>query len=801
MTLPSTGENVNFSDMLPFLGMPNGMISVFTLTHKINMKSTARQIALLLTLCATSVTAQENKFIANNDVIWQNLGTNENDSMPAGNGDLALNTWTEQSGDIVLLLAKSDAWSENGQLLKIGRVRVQLTPNPFKNSGPFIQTLKLEDGEIVFQSGENTARIWVDANRPVIHLEVETKDPVYLQARTELWRTNQYHLNQTAVQQAGFFECGNNSDGLDFLPDTVLPAQKNCIFWCHFNTNSIYPLVFQKENLSALLSKYPDPLLHRCFGIAMTGARLTADGNQTLKSSQTAKSFHLELHALTQQAASAQAWQSAIAHQVETNASVNLQAARLQHEKWWHAFWDRSWIHVGGTSDAEKISQGYAIQRYMTACAGRGAQPIKFNGSLFTVGHDLATGTSSTSDNHDPDFRAWGASFWNQNTRLIYWPLINSGDYDLLAPWFDMYVKALPLAKDRTQTYFHHNGALFIETIYFWGLPNVNDFGWNNSGTELQSEWMRYHVQGGLEIVAQMLDRYENTQDRDFARETLVPIADAVIAGYDAHWPRGQDGKIHLTPAQSIETYQVDAVNPTPDIAGLMDVLPRLLALPSAVVEPAQRKLWKKILNDLPPLPLGTIANGKLPPRGIGDAQGKRVILPAEKYGSPRNRENPELYTVFPYRLFGIGKRDLELAQNTFSARLYPFDFCWGQDGVQAALLGLTADAQRAVMREFTNYGNQRFRWFWIKSSDWIPDMDNGGAGMSTLQLMLMQCDGERIQLLPAWPDDWTADFKLHAPLNTTVEGHVEHGKLTSLKTTPASRVKDVVIVGSSKIN
>src|SRR5260370_42441249 len=52
---------------------------------------------------------------------------------------------------------------------------------------------------------------------------------------------------------------------------------------------------------------------------------------------------------------------------------------------------------------------------------------------------------------------------------------------------------------------------------------------------------------------------------------------------------------------------------------------------------------------------------------------------------------------------------------------------------------------------------------------------------MITLQLMLMQCDGKRILLLPAWPAEWTADFKLHAPYQTTVEGHVENGKITNL--------------------
>ena len=114
-----------------------------------------------------------------------------------------------------------------------------------------------------------------------------------------------------------------------------------------------------------------------------------------------------------------------------------------------------------------------------------------------------------------------------------------------------------------------------------------------------------------------------------------------------------------------------------------------------------------------------------------------------------------------------------------------------------AALLGLTDEAKKSVLEEFTSYGNQRFRWFWSKNSDWIPDMDNGGAGMMTLQLMLMQCDGKRIQLLPAWPDDWTADFKLHAPYKTTVEGHVEHGKVTGLKVTPTDRSRDVVVLGS----
>lgn len=763
-------------------------------TGPMQLRYAFRVCALLaLVFPAESSRAQARHFAAANDVTWNQPGTNENDSMPLGNGDLAFNVWTETNGDVVLLAAKSDAWSENGQLLKLGRIRIKLTPNPFVAPAAFAQTLHLETGDVEISAGKNVVRIWVDANRPVAHVEVATQHPVGLEADAELWRLSKYHLDQKAVQRAGFFEFGNDPDGLDFDPDTVLPAHENRIAWCHFNSRSIYPLVFQKEHLESLLPRFPDPLLHRCFGIMMKGDNLASDGSQRLVSARNAKSFRVDLVALISQNGSPEEWRSHLDQTADTVDGDSIKRARVAHEQWWADFWNRSWISVSGTPEADKVSHSYALQRYMTACAGRGAQPIKFNGSLFCVGHDLPGGESSNDGDHDPDFRAWGASFWNQNTRLVYWPLIATGDTDLLAPWFAMYVKALPLAKARTQQYFHHDGAAFIETMYFWGLPNINDFGWNNPGPELQSEWMRYHIQGGLEVLAQMLDSYDYTQDEAFVRNSLLPMADAVITYYDQHWKQGADGKVFMSPAQSIETYQRDAVNPTPDIAGLMSVLPRLLALPDNLAGEQQRALWSKVLADLPPLPMGTTARGKLPPEGEGDPDGKKVILPAQKYGQPRNTENPELYTVFPYRLYGVGKADLQLARDTFAARKYPFGKCWGQDGVESALLGLTDEAKKVVLQEFTSYGNQRFIWFWSKNSDWIPDMDNGGAGMSTLQLMLMQCNEREIRLLPAWPADWTVDFKLHAPFRTTVEGHVEHGQVSHLRVIPASRAKDVV--------
>src|SRR5882762_11844265 len=97
----------------------------------------------------------KNQFITENNVTWTALGNDENDSMPIGNGDLAANVWTEQNGDLVLLVAKSDAWSEMGKLLKLGRVRIHIAPSPFADAAQFTQTLHLEDGSIEIRSGKN----------------------------------------------------------------------------------------------------------------------------------------------------------------------------------------------------------------------------------------------------------------------------------------------------------------------------------------------------------------------------------------------------------------------------------------------------------------------------------------------------------------------------------------------------------------------------------------------------------------------------------------------------------------------
>jgi hypothetical protein len=66
---------------------------------------------------------------------------------------------------------------------------------------------------------------------------------------------------------------------------------------------------------------------------------------------------------------------------------------------------------------------------------------------------------------------------------------------------------------------------------------------------------------------------------------------------------------------------------------------------------------------------------------------------------------------------------------------------------------------------------------------------------MKALQSMLLQSDGKRVFLFPAWPREWDVDFKLHAPYRTVIQGVLRDGRLESLTVIPSSRRADVEVL------
>ncbi|MBN1540713.1 hypothetical protein JW992_01110, partial [candidate division KSB1 bacterium] len=617
------------------------------------------------------------------DVIWTSPSNYESGSMPLGNGEIGINFWADSSGVLWLYVARTDAWDGYHTLLKIAKIRIEIDPNPFSSDALFEQRLDLHRGEIALfsRSQHQNVRfhISVDANEPVIDIDYESDTPLNLTVSPVIWREGRRMLEESEKHRV--YGWINSGRPIWEEADSLIHSAGPEVMVYHRNTHSIWRETLVRQGMQEWADRHTDPLLHRTFGFRIDGSELVKSDSLTLKSKQPNQTGSVRVFAHTRHPATVHQWRQTLEQEVARIDALDRESRRRDHRLWWANFWDRSHIHVTNTPLGRNISRGYALQRFISACAGRGNFAQKFNGSLFT--------TASTLEElpYNADFRRWGGGYWLQNTRLIYWPLLKSGDTDLLQPFFTLYSSALPYARAACKRLYGHAGAFFPETIYFWGSYNLDNFGWNTDldpFNAVQNSYIRYYFQGSLEVASMMLSYVDYSGDANFGRQVALPFAWEVVKFYRLHYPLDSAGKLHLEPAQALETYW-DTVNPTPPIAGLHRVVQQMLDFPGLAHFPGREDSLRAVQAVLPKLPLGEI-------------DGKPVILPAEVVRSGRNNhENPELYAAFPYPLYGVGRSDFTRLKNTYELAAIKVAAGWQNGDVYAACAGAAATAARLL--------------------------------------------------------------------------------------------------------
>jgi hypothetical protein len=747
-----------------------------------------KTLASYFVFCALTLAMQAQSKIADYNVEWHVPSSDSWGSMPAGNGDIGVNAWMDDQGCFTFLISKTDAWSENARLLKIGKLGMEFEPNLFADPDAFRQRLEIDKGRLVVEAstGQDTARIflWVDAYHPVVHVDIQSNRPLKVSVTNEIWRTARRALNDLEMRSA--YGLIGAPFHVFVEPDHVEAGLKDQLQWYHRNERSIYELVLEKQGLQAFTGQSPDPLQYRTFGATVHGTGFVATSPLALVSGMQ-RNHAIDIWVQTAISRSVEDWKMACQEGIDRMKDVPRDALLRDHLKWWRQFWDRHWIFIQSETNADSVfrmNQGYLLQRYIHACGGRGDMPIKFNGSIFTV--DLVRPVGQFPAGFDADFRNWGGCYWFQNTRLPYWSMLHAGDFSLMKSLFAMYLEALDLARFRTRAHYAHDGACYPETMYFWGSWNINNYGWEREGLPegiSQNKYIRHEWQGGLELLTMMLDYHDFTQHSGFLADTLMPLAWEILLFYDRHYQRNGQGRIVFDPAQALETYWEGTINPMPEIAGLRSILPRMMKTCERIPDHQLAGLCESLWEALPDLPLEII--------------GKDTLLAAAEILGPKgNIENPELYAIFPYRLFGVGKPQLGLARESYARRLHKDIQGWQQDAIQAACLGKSEEAARMVLSNLnTSHAGSRFPAFWGPNYDWIPDQDHGSVNMRALQNMIVQTDGRMVYLLPAWPDHWNVDFRVHAPLNTVITGTFRDGKITDLHVDPPDRLKDITIL------
>lgn len=731
------------------------------------------------------------------NVVWHSPSTNASGSMPLGNGELGMNAWVDQRGDLLLYLSRGDAWSEVSRLLKLCRVRLRITPNPFTGGLPFRQELDLRNGRMVLHGGrrgdETTVTVWVDPDMPVAHITAASDKPAVTRAWIESWRADTRTLAGEELLSSWTMQEAPPGVSITESADVVYASDDEVVFY-HRNEHSIVPLSLGLQGLAEASGCVEDPLLHRTFGGVMRGenfrsGEVAQDPGQlagALVTRWPARGFALRIATHSAVTPDAQTW----LRQARKTASRSADAALSlrNNSKHWGKFWDRSWVFiepspgVAKAPDLEAVNRGWALQRWMTACAGKGDFPIKFNGSIFTVEPEYTGGPKMNAD-----WRRWGDCYWWQNTRLPYATMLAHGDFELMPSLFGFYEKAAPLARARARIYHQAEGLYFPETMTVFGTWANRDYGWKRDGhqpNEVLNLYIRHIWQPALELVDMMLDYHAHTGNRKFLEGEVLPMARDALRYFETRFGKTPDGKIRIEPTQSAETYWHGVVNDTPTVAGLHRVTARLLELQDMPRDDRQR--WLALKERLPALPLET-------------TNGITRIRPAEAFDPRRNNiENPELYAVWPFRLYGLGRPDLATGVAAFNARQARETIGWSYDSQCAALLGLTDEAARQLLLKARNSNpNHRFPAMWGPNYDWVPDQDHGASLTLTLQLMLLQSVGEKLLVCPAWPMNWNVHFKLHAPGPASVEARVRDGRVTLLNVEPKRREKDIVLPGS----
>ena len=758
-------------------------------------------LTVLASLQAAAQPAEDLAWLDAYNIAWTSQSKNSGESMPCGGGDVCMNVWVE-NGDVLFYVQRPGAYDEYGTCLKAGRFRLRLDPNPFADGGEFRQELKLRDGcvEIFGKSGDvaATLRLWADVRRPVVHLEINGTKPLRATASYESWRM--------AQRFPGDVTWSKQKDRPVVVADDVR-VENGAVLFSHRNPAAgLFDTLVVQQKLDGVKAQLWNPLKNLTSGGLMVGEGFVPVGGEPntgkyagtefrawkLQSAQPRIRQELRLVLHTAQSETPADWRRGLQQQL-TEAKTTASDARAQTAAWWRSFWNRSHIVIAPnaptTSAAWQVGRNYQLFRYMLGCNANGDAP--FNGGFFTFDPEfinfLKPGGGGT-----PDSRAWGGTnHTGQNQRLVYWPMLKSGDGDMMRPQLDFYLRMMKNAELRSRTYWGHDGACLVDQTECFGLPSGWTY-WGDEGPHKRpadlepgltgADLHQHYYTSEIEFAWMMLElrRYAGT---DIAR--YIPYIESVLTFFNEHYqfrcqqrtgkPFDERGKLVIEPSKALETYE-GCTNPTDVLTGLSVTLRGLLDLPDALVPLGHKSKWRVMLDRLPA------------PVNFATVNGKRLLVPAEKYGRRRNGEIPQLYPLFPYGTYGIGKPDLDDAINCWQLggpgivndKGY---ISWFQCGIFCARMGLTDEAKFYAIAKLTDSG-RRFPAFWGPGFDYAPDHNWGGSGMIGLQDMLLQENGDDLYLLPAWPMDWDVDFKLHAPRQTVVEGRLHNGVLADVKVT-----------------
>ena len=378
-----------------------------------------------------------------------------------------------------------------------------------------------------------------------------------------------------------------------------------------------------------------------------------------------------------------------------------------EHNRWWHTFWERSWVCL---PDA-RLQAFYFQQSYKIACATRADRPC----------YDLLGPWTHRT--------VWAACWWNLNAQLQYLPLYAANRLDLA----ESLVRVL---RDNREN-LRRNGEHFGLDILF--LPRASNRDLLTGPNDSAAEWCNLPW-----ICHNLWLHYRYSMDAEMGRTVLFPLLRGAINLYLHLLQEGEGGLLHLPVGESPE--YGEAADTNINLFLLRWGCQTLLGLEKelGLAEPLSVR-WQEVLARLTPPPV--------------DSSGALMIGRDVPYDRS-HRHFSHLLGIYPLHLLprelpqsrALMERSVE---NWLQLDSEFAGYSWTGAASLNAVLGRGEDALKFLQRYLDTPAAQP-NTFYLEHGGWAaPCAETPCSVNSALQEMLLQSWDGAIHVFPAVPESW----------------------------------------------
>lgn len=747
--------------------------------------ATLLAVALLIGPTCVPSAAQDSPYInvdnralvSQSDLIYQSPAPRPVEGQPIGNGRMGTMVWTTPNA-VCLQINRCDVYATNKEgngywwagptdyCAACAAIAVDVGGQPFVAGKAFSQRLSLYTAEVSIAGEGIGMRCFVSSATDVLVLEIDDRrpEPQPIRLTVSMWRDPKV-VNGDHSAQYEFVEAG----------DSLAVVQR-----------------FSEKD-------------YRCASavaacITQEGTSLQASGEKSRTIVVPAKNGKRTI--FLSSAASFMPEADVGKTAIELLGSVSKRSYDelfAQHARWWRDFWSRTFVHLasddGVASFVERVRN---LHLYYMASTSRGALPPRWNGLLFQT---------------EGDRSHWGAQIWLWTIEMLYFPLYAADAADLTDPFFDMYVRHLPAHEGATRQRWNAPGVYIREINPFDGPVAVSD----DVAAEFQNVllgrkkdydaqllnktkqyagrylWICHIASSGSELAMQAWRRYRCTGDTQWLRTHAYPLLRGAVEFYRHIVRRDEHGRYHLHGTNAHEDFW--RVNDSiVDLAAIRGTVPLAIRASEVLeVDADLRVVWKELLDNLAPYPMGSDSESKAIKGGVLADDVWSVGHLGDDAGGSHNAEDMWLTPVFPFEDWTLETRSSDvdrIVQKTLNLVPRHANILSGEHpntAVRTPIVAVRAGRGPEVPAILASYyaafsplpnGSSLFE------ADGPNDQSIEQLGLiaTTLQEALLQSvsahpgELEIIAVFPAWPNTWEASFRLLARGGFLVTSAIRNG-------------------------